>query len=209
VNLVDTHFPYDHAEMDRILGGEPIARHSIRASRADEVRATYANAAANVDRGIERIVEAWWKHMGSDTVILVTADHGESFYENGVLGHGQFLDDSHTRVPFVLWGIGGEWPEPLGLSDVRGLLRRNLGRVGGSERAAFVPKPGRRIFQFVPALDRPRKIGLRAYDGAVKYVLASHRLRTEGNAGDADEAATKEIVRTWESYQLRLAGVIP
>jgi hypothetical protein len=211
VNLVDTHFPYDHLEMERILGGDPIARHSIRAERADEVFATYANAAANVDRGVERITESWWSRLGRDTAILVTADHGQSFYENGVLGHGQFLDESHTRVPFVVWGMGGTWPEPLGLGDVRALLRRNLLRVGGSERAAFVPDPGRRIFQFVPRLERPRKLGLRAYDGAVEYVVASRRLRTEGSTPPwaEGEGVSDEIVRTWEAYQLRLEGAAP
>ena len=219
VNIVDTHFPYHHDELDDILGVEPIARHAIRADRAERVWATYANTAANVDRAIERLVERWWARLGRDGGILITADHGQSFYENGVLGHGQFLDASQTQVPFVLWGIGGDWPEPLGLADVRGLLRRNLPRAGEGTAlpARFVPDPERWIFQYVPRLDRPRRIALRSLDRSVQYVFESGRTSLEGpheslRAPDAPRGAPDGedlptwLIRTWEAHALRLAG---
>ena len=219
VNIVDTHFPYHHDELDDILGVEPIPRHAIRADRAARVWATYANAAANVDRAVERLVEAWWTRVGRDGGILITADHGQSFYENGVLGHGQFLDASQTQVPFIVWGIGGDWPEPLGLADVRGLLRRNLPRGGRGEvpRARFVPDPERWIFQYVPRLDRPRRIALRALDRSVQYVFESGRASLEGpreslRAHDAPgpspngEDLPTWLIHNWEAHALRLAA---
>ena len=210
VNLVDTHFPYHHDELDDIIGTTPVARHAIRRDRADAVRATYANAAANVDRGVERIVEAWWRAVGKENAgILLTADHGQSFYENGVLGHGQFLDPSHTRVPFVLWGIGGAWPEPLGLADVRGLVARHLSGSGVQPR--FVPDPERWIFQFTPRLDRPRLIQLRGLQGTAAFDLESGESRFggplfEGGSGEARRARFGErVVLEWEGLRLRAA----
>ncbi len=70
--------------------------------------------------------------------LLVTADHREALYEDGLLGHGQTLSEQQTRVPFIVHEIGGEWPEPNGLADVRGLLRRNLAEQGVHAGPRFV-----------------------------------------------------------------------
>jgi len=59
-----------------------------------------------------------------------------------MLGHGQTLDVEMTRVPFILWGVGGDWPEPIGPTDLRALLLEKprpaapAGRAGARGRAA-------------------------------------------------------------------------
>ncbi len=37
-------------------------------------------------------------------VILVAADHGQSFYDSEMPGRGRSLDPSEARVPTILWG---------------------------------------------------------------------------------------------------------
>jgi arylsulfatase A-like enzyme len=38
-----------------------------------------------------------------DTVVIVTADHGEAFWDHGIWGHGGSLYEAEVRVPLVLW----------------------------------------------------------------------------------------------------------
>ena len=39
-----------------------------------------------------------------NTIVVLTADHGESFGEHGLLGHGQCVYDTVVRVPLLVWG---------------------------------------------------------------------------------------------------------
>ncbi len=41
-----------------------------------------------------------------NTIVVVTADHGEEFLEHGEYGHGRNLFEEVTHVPLVLWGPG-------------------------------------------------------------------------------------------------------
>jgi hypothetical protein len=215
VNFVDTHFPYHHAEVDLLFDFDPLERHAIRVDRVDQLWSTYLNTAANVDHAIEELVRAWWKHMGErPNLILVTADHGQSLYDDeGFLGHGRSLHAVQTRVPFVLWGIGGDWPEPLGLSDVRRLLLENLAtrREGAAlPRARFVPDPERSLLQYAARIDEPRLIGLRSLGSTVIYDFERDRLQVLGpdeapqTLPPAEQAALfRQLVWTWEGVRLR------
>ena len=44
--------------------------------------------------------------LGSDTTLVITADHGEEFMEHGAIGHGHMLFREVTHVPLVAWGPG-------------------------------------------------------------------------------------------------------
>ena len=222
VNIVDTHFPYWHSEIEDLLGVEPLARSEIRDRNAGRVREVYANTAANVDRAAARVVEAFRAHVGGDRhAILVTADHGQALYDGGVLGHGQTLEAEMTRVPFVLWGIGGDWPEPIAPTDVRGLLLENLGLppqpgapglASEVPRARFVPDPERRVFQYVPSLDRPARIGLQGLHDRLEYGFGRDRLVRVDPAGvrhplGARPELLRELVWPWEALQAAQAAV--
>jgi hypothetical protein len=213
VNLTDAHFPYSHEEIDPILDVEPITRADIRADYAEKVWNAYLNTVANVDRGVEELIDAWRAHLdGRDHAILVTADHGQAFYEKGFLGHGETIDDAQTRVPLILWGIGGDWPEPIGLADVRGLLRRNLavGRGRGVPRARFVPDPQRRILHWASHVKRPHVVGLRGLERLVLYDFGEQRLTVLTPEEtplqlppDEESRALRTLIWNWEAVQRR------
>jgi hypothetical protein len=211
VNVVDTHFPYHHDDLDRILDVEPIDRGAIGVDRAEDVRATYLNTAANVDRAVEELVHAWWEHLGRDGVLLITADHGQSLYDDQqFLGHGRSLRKEQTQVPFILWGGGGVWPEPLGLTDVRPLLQRDL--PAGSAR--FVPEPGRQILQYMARIDAPRLLGLRSLEQTVIYDLESDDVQFLGPedepielSNEQEDALFESLIRNWEAVRLRDEGI--
>lgn len=216
VNFTDTHFPYHHREIDDLLGIDPLARADLNVNQAERIWETYANTAANVDRAIERLVATWRRHFaGSDLALLVTSDHAQEIFENGFLGHGHSVNPYQTRIPFILWRIGGAWPEPLGLADVRGLLRRHLfaDASGGTPRARFAPDRGRRIFQFAGHWKLPHGMALRGLDSASIYRVDSGRFQMV----DADEQpreispetarrAFEELIWQWEGVRLRDAA---
>lgn len=217
VNIVDTHYPYHHAELDSILNFDPVDRGEINRKNVEQVWLTYINAAAGVDRAIERVVEAWWERVGKQNgAILITADHGQAFYEEGFLGHGADLDLVQTRVPLVLWGMRGEWPEPVGVAELRGLILSGLGTVGvpDSAPARFVYDARRAVFQYLPTLKRPEQIALRYGETTSLYDFKRQKfLRLDSNGRQFEETPEireqhfAELIHGWEA--LRVAATHP
>lgn len=202
VNLVDNHFPYHHDELEPLLGVEPVGRSGIRPWNAGRVFETYLQAVANVDHAIAELLRVWQAHE-ADSAVLVTADHGQAFYEDGMLGHGQSLADNQSRVPLIVVGIGGDWPEPLGMADLRGLILRGL-FSGDRGPARFVPDPARRLFQFTGPLERANEIALRSTAGLTVVDLPSRMARRQQGGAPVmplplgDERA-RDVVWTWEA----------
>jgi hypothetical protein len=202
VNLVDNHYPYHHEGLARLFDIDPVGRAEIRPDNAQRVLETYLQACANVDLAIGDLVALWRERMG-EAPLLITADHGQSFYEHGMLGHGQSIDEGQSRVPLVLQGIGGDWPEPLGLADVRGLLLTHL--FEPSQPTRFVPAPERRVFQYTGRLDRPYLIGLRSQERAVSWEFQASAGRDGDDASVAidDATALLPLLWSWEFWQAR------
>jgi len=209
VNIVDTHYPYWHEELDDILGVAPLSRSKIRPANRAQVWASYLNATANVDRAIEKLYGLLGTHLhGRPFGMLITSDHAESFYERGVLGHGQRIDTLTTRIPFIVWGMGGVWPEPIGLPDVRAELRTARRAVGPGVRARFAPDASREVFQWTGMLDEPGRIGLRTLAGLSAYNLTSgvpYALDPADQPVRAPKPAeVQRVIRVWE--RLRQPG---
>ncbi len=63
----------------------------------------YVGEIAYVDSQIGRLL-AWLDETGRsrDTVVMVMGDHGESLGEHGESGHGFFIYEAATRVPFIV-----------------------------------------------------------------------------------------------------------
>ncbi len=65
----------------------------------------YDGEIAFVDRELARLLKAIRDRGALDnTVVLVTADHGESFGEHGEWTHGVFIYDATLRVPWIIAG---------------------------------------------------------------------------------------------------------
>ena len=63
----------------------------------------YDGEIAHVDRQLDRLLE---QIDAGRTIVLVTADHGESLGEHGEGTHGIFVYDATIRVPWVMAGPG-------------------------------------------------------------------------------------------------------
>ena len=107
VHTVDTHPPFS----------------GVDDSAAREPERAYEAAIANVDRELGRLY-ADLERSGvlDNTVIAITADHGEAFGEHGQRGHGQSVYEEEVRVPLIVHAPGWIRPrwidEPIHLVDL-------------------------------------------------------------------------------------------
>jgi arylsulfatase A-like enzyme/Flp pilus assembly protein TadD len=81
VHLFDPHAPYDPP---------------------DPFTDDYEGEVAYVDAALKDLVEA----LSQDTLVAVTADHGEGLGEHGERTHSLFVYDSTLRIPWILRGPG-------------------------------------------------------------------------------------------------------
>lgn len=72
------------------------------ADTVQQLRALYLGLAAEVDHHIGRVV-VWLKESGAwdDTILIVTADHGEMLGDHGIWGKGTF-HDAAFHVPLLI-----------------------------------------------------------------------------------------------------------
>jgi arylsulfatase A-like enzyme len=97
-NFQSSHFPYHNEGVKAFLPGEPIPRGEIGLANKAWVARTYWNSVAYGDWLVGRVI-ARLKALGQydDTLVVVTADHGESLFDDGFLGHGHMLNARQTH----------------------------------------------------------------------------------------------------------------
>ncbi len=100
---------------------------------ADNFLATYDAAIAYTDAALGGLVKTLdGLQLTGRTLLIVTSDHGEAFFEHGVFGHNQTLYDPELRVPLV-WHAPGVLPTArriraqIGLIDLAPTLLDILG----------------------------------------------------------------------------------
>lgn len=211
VNFHDTHFPYHHAGLEAIVNRTPLAQADITPGHTSQLRATYLNAAANVDRSIGRLLETVRRTQGREPAVLVTGDHGESLFDEGFLGHGYALNDAQTRIPLIAANLPITLTEPMGQSALRDAIREALARSvpPAAQQPAVASIPAGRVFQYLGNLDRPAQIAWTSVDSQMIYDLRDRRVRV--NKGqpvvpedltDAEAATWRDLVTTWERMLL-------
>ncbi|MDH5672913.1 MAG: sulfatase [Myxococcales bacterium] len=115
VNFQRTHFPYalpegqdapyQPADPDEDSFGFLSYPEALRETAVNR----YDNALRYVDAQIGRITAALRQRRQLDnTLIVVTADHGELFHEHGHVTHGKSLHEREVRVPLLL-----HWPKRI------------------------------------------------------------------------------------------------
>jgi len=132
LHLYDAHYPYAapapyDSHFDR-PGGKGDARyrnyfyhgeHPLEAEQLTHQIAQYDEEIRYLDAQLARLKEA----LGDREVLwMVTADHGEEFYERGHWGHAHTLYPEQLRVPMILAGpgvpAGAVIEQAVGLEDV-------------------------------------------------------------------------------------------
>ena len=117
VHLMEPHDPYfEHPVLSDPNGdafnGVGFARAEVEhpdPADADYLRRVYADEVRWLDQEISPFIE-WLKASDryDNTVIVLTADHGEEFYEHGGWWHGTTLYDEQIHVPLIVKPAGAE-----------------------------------------------------------------------------------------------------
>jgi choline-sulfatase len=111
LHFMDPHEPYRrHAEW--VEPDEPPAPHVTLD------HAAYRSEIRNVDEHLRAILDAL--DPDDDTIVIVTADHGQEFLEHGSVGHGFTLYSELTRVPLMI-RIGTSGPRGHSSANVSNL----------------------------------------------------------------------------------------
>ena len=200
VHLFEPHAPYGDAGSGRPLSDR------------------YDDEIAEADRQVGRLLDGLGAAR-AETLIVVTADHGEAFGEHGEIGHSLFVYDTTLHVPLILQGPGadrGVFDEPVSLVDIAPTVLAATG----------VPAPAPLDGQVLPqgrgpraGDELPRQLyaetlapfedfgwsPLRAVRaGALKYILAPSP-ELYDLAADAGETANLVATRQPEAARLKAA----
>lgn len=119
VNFQRTHFPYDPAPgvKDRFQPSEVQGAFNYFYYPRAELQTAinrYDNALEYVDVQVGRVLDALARSgQLENTLVVLTSDHGEHFYERGYVTHGKSISEGETRVPLLL-----SWPAKLNAQDM-------------------------------------------------------------------------------------------
>jgi choline-sulfatase len=144
---------------------EPHAPYGDPADRKRPLQARYDDEVSEADLQAGRVIDA----LGPDraaTLIVLAADHGESFGEHGEIGHSLFVYDTTLRVPLLIAGgpvpAGRTIEGPVALIDVAPTVLRMLAvqpfdtdGIDLGPALAGAPLPARELYaeSFAPLLD--------------------------------------------------------
>jgi len=199
LNFQSAHFPYHHPGMRDPIDPHPLPRADIAPANRAALERTYWNAVAYADSRLGELV-ARLKALGvwNDTLLVVTADHGEALFDDGFLGHGHIIDPQQTHIPLVLNRANVDLSAPVGLTDYRALILAQLGRRAG--RPATGP-----VFHHIGDLEAPAAIGITEGEGRQTVLdLESRTVRSGATTADYDtlagpaRAQADRLVAEWE-----------
>lgn len=98
IHFSDPHAPYHYHRKY-----SPVKKSFYKMERRERARVKYASEVAYADYYIGEVLAA----LPEGTIVLFAADHGESLYEHGYLGHGRNLHQPCMRVPMMIRAPGG------------------------------------------------------------------------------------------------------
>ncbi len=208
VNLQSPHFPYHHPEMPLRLVDKPIPRDKISASNKEWTWRNYWNAIANADAWLGEVVTLFKRHgLWNETLLLVSGDHGESLFEDGLLGHGHVINEIQFATFLVSNQKSPQVAAPLSISEYRDVV---LNWLTGEARARLAAPP----FMHIGGLDRPTQIGMASTEwGIVSLRLDTleaclekpYRCIPYDRLASDDRSRIDALIRRWETERWLLA----
>ena len=125
---IDPHAPYaPPPEFDpgQHRKADAVADAARTPSNIDRVRERYLGEVAFNDASFGQLVDFLkQRNLWENTVVILTSDHGEAFWEYGQAGHGKSLHEEVLRVPLILHGAndrlapGQRIQRPVSLVDL-------------------------------------------------------------------------------------------
>jgi hypothetical protein len=153
-NFQSPHFPYFHEGMPLALTDAPLPRSEISPDNQERLQQTYWNAVHYSDHQLGQLV-ARLKRDGlwDKSVVMITGDHGEELFEQGLLGHGHNITVRQNGTFLVTNRPAVTSDGPIGLRDYRAII---LSLLQG-KKPHVDAKP---VLMTVGDLDHPTQIGI-------------------------------------------------
>ncbi|MFO0951485.1 MAG: sulfatase-like hydrolase/transferase [Isosphaeraceae bacterium] len=181
------------ARNDTHPGRDDAALQALRAEVNALLRDSYDDGISWVDRKLDELLRGLkTRGLLDDTLVIVTADHGEMLGEHGVIGHGTSLHRQVVHVPLVVIGArgmgvpaGAVVQRPVTLRDVPSTVLDLLNDPGAS---AFPGRPLQRFWaagadpaqEDEPVLSEMEHLGWRAHTSRTPAAFGPLWLLTEG-----------------------------
>jgi arylsulfatase A-like enzyme len=111
--FISSHFPYDQTDgvASLVLPNELVDTYNFLSypkQIAPIMHNRYLNTIHYIDSLVGSFIEFLKrKNQLSNSLILLTGDHGEEFWEHNRVTHSQHLDQEAIRVPLIIWGASG------------------------------------------------------------------------------------------------------
>lgn len=166
VNFQAAHFPYFHKGMPVLPGVIPIERSDISQEKRAQLKLTYLNAVASSDASTGQLVHRLRKlGLFEKTLFVVSGDHGESLFEDGILGHGVKITDTQMHTLLVANRRLPEFASLLGGTQLADSLLKG---IGGSYVVPPPPLPasGVSVIHYIGNLKSPVELGYTYADGS-------------------------------------------
>ena len=159
LHLVDPHLPYaappshrgrfNGNRRSRFAENNPLTEYTVTQQRFEDsdldfIVAAYDEEIAYVDSQLDRLLTGLEEHgVMSGGIVLLTADHGEEFFEHDGFEHGHAMWQEVTHVPLMIWGAGvqpGRETGPVSVVDVPAtILDASLGEAHESSGVSLWP----------------------------------------------------------------------
>lgn len=133
----DTQFDPDYTGTEN--GSGMYGRHFDTATDRDKrhLEARYDGEIRYTDDHVAAVLSTVDTLNLNNTMLILTADHGEEFWDHGGMYHGRTLYDELIRVPLVI-----RWPGQVDAGTVRAELTSLLDIMPTALHAAGIPVPG-------------------------------------------------------------------
>ncbi len=134
--LMATHFSYDYPpEYEKNQTGFQPTKHVGMKGRYSlkpkDLLNRYNNSLAFIDDELGQLIESIDLKKN---IVIITGDHGESFFEDGHVTHGTTLSDIQTHVPMVIVGAGVPQQEINTPTSHTDLLSSLVHLISGKEK---------------------------------------------------------------------------
>jgi arylsulfatase A-like enzyme len=208
----DPHSPYGDTDRERVVDlPELLEAARVQApdlaARIDEARSLYDRDVAHLDRALDRLLLRLLvdEAAGIESTLIFTADHGESFGEDGSLGHGKRLTPEQVHVPLFLisaslsptlrlevagtidlnttiLSLAGISHRPTHGRDLTLGLEPGKGEAFGMRRTFLTPFPDQRTSGHVVTVSGSRFFAVKKGE---LYAGNTERIRTQDKTGAA------------------------
>jgi len=124
VHFMDLHHPFaiwpsNSTTLTRLRYINKYGYRHLNFCYVDDVRALYAQSLRYIDIHVEKLIHFLDERgLLEDTIVILTADHGEEFFEHGNYGHLPKLYDELLHVPLLIYA-----PDLFNKSRINSLTR--------------------------------------------------------------------------------------